>query len=163
MFTSKTNDNQAFQRQSAQATLRNMSAANKALMHRWFEEVWNKKREAAIYEMLHPDALIYGLGDKPNEPVRGPEGFVPFWRQFTSAFPDAQISVESVLADEDQVAARCRVRGKHTGEGLGIKATDAQIDFSGMCIAQIRDGKLYEGWNNFDFLDFYKQLGLVKL
>ncbi len=140
-----------------------MPTANKVLIHRWFEEVWNKKREAAIYEMLHPDAQIYGLAEKPDQAILGPEGFLPFWKNFISAFPNISVAVESVLAEEDKVAGRCSVRGKHTGLGIGIEPTNTQISFTGIVLLHVKDGKFYEGWNNFDFLSLYQQLGLVKM
>jgi predicted ester cyclase len=32
--------------------------------------------------------------------------------------------------------------------------------FSGITIAKYKDGKLIEGWNGFDFIKMYQQLGL---
>ncbi len=34
-----------------------MSEQNKALVQRWFEEVWNKRRAVAIDEMLIDEAI----------------------------------------------------------------------------------------------------------
>jgi predicted ester cyclase len=140
-----------------------MPIAKKVLIYRWFEEVWNKKRESAIEEMLHPDATIYGLGNSPSEVIRGPKGFLPFWQKFVSAFPNINVAVESVLVEEDKVAARCSVRGTHTGQGLGIEPTGTKIQFTGMVMAHVKDDKVFEVWNNFDFLSLYQQLGLVKM
>ena len=140
-----------------------MSIANKALVHRWFEEVWNRKREGAIRELLHPEALLYGLGEPPSPVVRGPDEFLPFWKKFVSAFPNMTITVESVLAEDDMIAMRCHVRGRHTNKGLGLEATNAQIAFNGMGMARIKDGQIIEAWNNFDFLALYQQIGVVKL
>jgi hypothetical protein len=42
-----------------------MSVANKVLVYRWYEEVWNKKREEVIDELLSPDIISYGLNDDP--------------------------------------------------------------------------------------------------
>jgi len=36
---------------------------NKALVQRWFDEVWNKGRADAIDEMWAPDAVVHGLSD----------------------------------------------------------------------------------------------------
>jgi len=140
-----------------------MPAANKVLVHRWFEEVWNKKREAAIHEMLREDALVYGLAEKPNEAIRGPEGFLPFWRKFISAIPDVSVALQSVLVEGDKVAVRCSVTGTYSGKGFGLEATNARISFTGMAILQVKDGKFSEGWNNFDFLSLYQQLGLISI
>ena len=140
-----------------------MDVAKKVLIHRWFEEVWNKKNEAVIDELLSPQALIYGLGNDPTRAIRGPDEFRPFWKAFTSAFPDLQIAVESTISEDDKVVARCAVRGTHTGDGLGFPATGKRVHINGIVIATIRDGKLIEGWNNFDFLMLYSQLGLMKV
>ena len=140
-----------------------MDVAKKVLMHRWFEEVWNKKNEAVIDELLAADALIYGLGNDPTRAIRGPDEFRPFWKAFTSAFPDLQIAVESTISEDDKVVARCAVRGTHMGDGLGFPATGKRVHMNGIVIATIRDGKLIEGWNSFDFLMLYSQLGLMKV
>jgi len=35
------------------------------------------------------------------------------------------------------------------------------MEFWGMCIARVRNGQIVEGWNSFDFLALYQQLGLL--
>jgi hypothetical protein len=49
---------------------RNMSENNKALIQRWFEEVWNKGRSEAIEEMFAADGIAHGLSDDPEAPLR---------------------------------------------------------------------------------------------
>jgi predicted ester cyclase len=136
-----------------------MSKANAELIHRWFEEVWNQKREEAIREMMHRDARVHGIADIAAE-QRGPDAFIPFWRKFTAAFPDLKITVLDTVAEGEKVAARCLVNGNHTGAGLGIAPTNSPIEFTGICILHERDGKVFEGWNNFDFLALFQQLGI---
>jgi predicted ester cyclase len=140
-----------------------MTIANKDLIHRWFEEVWNKKREEAIYEMLHPQALIYGLSDSRTEPICGPAGYVPVWKKLISAFPDLLIEMETVVAEEDKVVACGTVRGTHSGPELGFQPTNVKVAFPIMSILRVKEGMVFEGWNNFDYLLLYKQLGVVKL
>jgi steroid delta-isomerase-like uncharacterized protein len=135
--------------------------ANKALIRRWFEEVWNKGRADAISEMFAEDGIAHGLSEDVSNPLRGPKGFLPFHAQFREAFPNMEIVVEDQIAEGDMVATRCAVRGKHTGNSLGIAATHAPVEFTGMTITRIRDGKIVEAWNNFDFMKMYKQLGAI--
>ena len=134
---------------------------NKALMRRWFDEVWNKQRPEAIDEMMAQDAIVHGLSDDPANPLRGPEGFLPFHAQFREAFPDITVVVEDQIAEGDKVATRCSVRGKHAGDSLGFKATQAPVEFTGMTIVRIKNGKIVEAWNNFDFMKMYRQLGAI--
>jgi steroid delta-isomerase-like uncharacterized protein len=138
-----------------------MSEVNKALVRRWFEEVWNKGRADAIEEMFAADGIAHGLSDESGNPLRGPKHFREYQAQMKTAFPDMQISIEDMVAENDLVAVRCNVRGKHSGEGFGIAASNAPVEFSGMSFVRIADGKIVEGWNNFDFMRMYKQVGVL--
>ena len=138
-----------------------MSEENKALIHRWFEEVWNQGNSNVIDELLADDGVIHGLVDGNGNPVTGLKAFHEFHNQFRGAFPDINVSVDDVIADGDRVVARCSVRGTHSGGHLGFAATDAPVSFDGIAIVRIKDGKIVEAWNQFDFLQMNKQLGVL--
>ena len=138
-----------------------MSEENKALVRRWFEEVWNQGNGEVIDELLAEDGVIHGLMDAGGNQVQGLRSFHEFHTQFRGAFPDMNVSVEDMIAEGDKVVARCSVRGKHTGEHLGFKATNAPVQFEGVAIVRIKDGKIAEAWNQFDFLEMNKQLGVL--
>jgi steroid delta-isomerase-like uncharacterized protein len=135
--------------------------ANKTLLRRWFEEVWNKGRAEAIDEMFAPEGIVYGLSDESGKTMRGPADFKPFHSVFRGAFPNVEVSVEDIIAEGDIVAARCSVRGKHTGDHLGLAASNSPVEFTGMVFVRVKDGKFVEAWNNFDFLQMNKQIGAI--
>jgi steroid delta-isomerase-like uncharacterized protein len=139
-----------------------MSEENKQLVVRWFEEVWNKGRAEAIEEMFAEDGIAHGLSDDPANPMRGPANFREFHATFRGAFPDITVNVDDAIAEGDKVAARCSVRGKHAGDHLGIAATQAPVDFTGMVFLRIENGKIAEAWNNFDFMRMHRQLGTIQ-
>ena len=138
-----------------------MTKENRALIHRWFEEVWNKGRTDAIDEMFAADGIAHGLSDESGQPLRGPAGFKAFHQKFREAFPDIIVTIEDTVSEGDKIAARCRVRGKHTGDTLGYAATHKPVEFTGMTIIRISDGQIVEAWNNFDFLTMYQQMGVI--
>jgi steroid delta-isomerase-like uncharacterized protein len=138
-----------------------MSEENKSLIHRWFAEVWNSGNAASIGDMLLDDAVIHGLNDPSGNAVEGIDAFRAFHAQFREAFPDILVNVEDVIAEGDKVVARCSVRAKHTGESLGIAVTNSTVDFTGIAIVRVSDGKIAEAWNNFDFLTMNQQLGIL--
>ncbi len=138
-----------------------MSEENKALLRRWFDEVWNKGNAEAIDEMFAADGVVHGLSEDPSNPMKGPSDFKPFHQTFRGAFPGIGVVVEDLIAEGDLVAARCSVRGNHAGDHLGIKASNAPVEFSGMCIVRVKDGKIVEAWNNFDFLKMNRQIGAI--
>ena len=137
-----------------------MTLDNDALIRRWFEEVWNRGRAEAIDEMMAEDCLLYGLSDN-GQPVQSRADFKSFHRNFCGAFPELSVVVDDTVSEGDKVAARCTVRGQHAGDSLGFAATNADIEFTGIVIARIKDGKFVEGWNNFDFMTMHKQLGTI--
>jgi steroid delta-isomerase-like uncharacterized protein len=134
-----------------------MSIENKALVRRWFQEVWNKGRGVAIDEMLAADAVIHGLGDN----LHGPAGFKQFHTAYRNAFPDVKIQIDDIVAEGDIVAARWSGTGTHRGDGLGVPPTGKEVHFRGMVFIRVKDGKLVEGWNNFDQLAMLQQIGAV--
>ena len=138
-----------------------MSEENKQLVRRWFEEVWNKGRADAIDEMLDEYGIAHGLSDDPSNPIKGPKEFRPFHTVFREAFPNMMIVIEDMVAEGDKVAARCSVRGKHEGDFRGLAATQSPVEFTGMTIVRIANGKIVEAWNNFDFTSLHQQIGLV--
>lgn len=133
---------------------------NAALLRRWFEEVWNKGRTEAIDEMYAEDCVAHGLGENGG-PVEGIEAFKAFHKAFYGAFPDVVVTVEDTICEGDKVAARCSVRGRHTGDTLGFAATNEPAAFSGIAICRVKDGKFVEAWNCFDFLTMHRQLKTI--
>jgi steroid delta-isomerase-like uncharacterized protein len=136
-----------------------MSDTPEVMVRRWFDELWNQGREDTIDRMMAPNAHIFGLGG--TNPIFGPEEFKPFFRRFRAAFPDIRITVQRTIAQGEFVAAYCHVKGTHLGDTLGTPATMRVVAFSGVSIAHVVDGRLIEGWNVFDFLSCYQQIGLL--
>ena len=134
--------------------------SDNSFLHRWFEEVWNNKRESAVDELLAEDGVGYGL---PGGEIRGPAAFKEYQRALISAYPDLWVHVEETITEGDKIAARCRVTGVHQGEGLGLSATNKPVEFTGLCMVRVKDGKIVEAWNEFNFMEMYQQLGALTL
>ena len=127
------------------------------LSRRWFEEVWNQNRMATVDELLAPDVIIHGLGEGGTDLV-GSHHFKAFQQKFASAFTDLHIAVHDVLSEGDQTVIRISFRGTHTGEGLGIPPTGRKVSITGLVWIRWRDGRLIEGWNEFDAAGMLAQL-----
>ena len=125
-----------------------MSAENKALVRRWFEEVWNHGNTVSIYEMFPVGRKCYGFPDPDG--VVGVEEFVQTHKNFTSAFSDIHVTIDDLIAEDDRVAVRLTCTMKHTGEGIGVSPTGQAVTLKGVTITRIEDGKIAEGWNYFD-------------
>lgn len=133
-----------------------MAMSPREVVDAWFNEVWNDGNEATIDRLMMPEAVYHGL----PAPVVGPAQFKPFFRAFRQAFPDIRVQVLQTICEGDTIACRCAVTGTHRGPGMG-EATGRPIRFEGMAMAVIRDGRIHEGWNSFDFMTMYQQIGLL--
>jgi steroid delta-isomerase-like uncharacterized protein len=137
-----------------------MSEANKQLVRRWFEEVWNQGQEETIDELFAAHGIGYGLGDT-DAPVQGPAGIKPFVRNLRGALPDIHMKIEDSIAEGDKVTVRITVEGTHKGGQLGVAPTGRRIKIAGVVIIRIANGQLVEGWNSWDQLGLLRQIGAL--
>lgn len=118
-------------------------------LEEWFEEVWHKGNEEAIERLMQPDAVIHGLGTEKDK--FGHEAFKPFYKNFRESFPVVHVELQPIFGNDEFEAADCVVTAENNE---GKKA-----EFPGITIIRLKDGKLAEGWNGYDFLTMYRQLG----
>jgi steroid delta-isomerase-like uncharacterized protein len=136
-----------------------MSEQNKATARRFFEEVISQGAVDAIDEVFAAD---YQDHDPANEEdTRGADGMRQEVSMYRSAFPDLQFTIEDQLAEGDEVATRWSSRGTHQGELMGIPPTGNQVMTQGITIFRFAEGKIQEGWWNWDALGLMRQVGAI--
>jgi predicted ester cyclase len=140
-----------------------MTESDRSLGQRWFEEVWNQGRREAIAEMLAPDAVIHDGGID----TAGPAGFQSFFDRISATLSELHIDVDDTIAasdaEGDKLCVRWSCTARHTGDGLGLAPTGRTIDVTGICILRVANGKIVEGWQNWDMLGMMEQInGLRK-
>lgn len=133
-------------------------AANKALIRRFFEEVWSTGDLSRRDSFLAEDYRGHMAG--AAEPIDR-DGWTAWFQGFRAAFPDARFTVEDMVAEGDRVAARLTMRGAHLGPLNGVPPTGRAVVVSGMSIERIADGRIVEGWNENDALGLLQQLGVL--
>lgn len=124
---------------------------------RWFEEVWNARRDETVDELLTPDSYGHAEGGE----YRGHEGFRQMRAVFLSALPDVSIEIEDILSEGDRAAVRWRARGTHTGEGFGFPGTNQTIDVRGTTWLRVHEGKVLEGWDTWNLGDMIGTLRIA--
>lgn len=135
---------------------------NKAIAVRWFNEVWNEGQVATIDELYAPGGIAHGLADGKPIQIKGPSEFKKFHTKFREGLPDIHFDFLDVIAEGDRVVLRCKVTGTHKGCSLGCEATNKKIEFTGVSILRVKNGQIHEGWNEYDFLRLYKDIGAIK-
>jgi predicted ester cyclase len=127
-----------------------MRTVHTTLLYKWFDEVWNKGDENAIDALMTNESNAHGILTK--EQPKGAAGFKLFYNNFKSQFHDINIDVKEVICQDDMESARTHVTAIHT-------ESNKKVEFSGLCMVRVENGKIAEAWNNYDFLDMYQQLG----
>jgi predicted ester cyclase len=125
---------------------------NRALVRRFYEEVWNKGNYNLADELVDDDGVRYDHeATGPNSAEIQKQAAAGFRR----LFPDAQMVMELMIAEDDWVAARWRIHTTHQGSGKAI------TDYTGQNMWRVQNGKLVEVRNNRDDLLIFQQLGLI--
>ena len=127
------------------------------LVTRFTDEAWNGGNLDLIDELFAADYVGH---DAPRpDPVRGPEGMKDFLRMYHHAFSDAHITLDDVIIKDDKVVTRWTGRGTHDGDLMGIPPTGKKIEFVGIRIFRVAEGKIAEGWVVWDTFGLMRQLG----
>jgi steroid delta-isomerase-like uncharacterized protein len=135
--------------------------ANKAIARRYFEEVFNGKQLDRVGELFAPDA-IYSLAGLP-EPVCGSAAIQGAAAGFLAGVPDLHMTIESLIAEADQVAVRYTGRGTHLGDLMGIPPTGNQIVLPGIAMYRVAEGRIVAGWDIADIVALLAQLGALPM
>jgi steroid delta-isomerase-like uncharacterized protein len=133
---------------------------NVVLMRRWFREVWNEGKTETIYDLMDENGIAVGQ-DQPGIVIRGPREFEKFVNKIRGAFPDQKITLEDAFGADDKVVVRWSATMTHTGEGLDFPPTGKAVKVTGISIAQIENGKIVRGWDNWDQLAMQQQLAMA--
>jgi predicted ester cyclase len=105
-----------------------------------------------------PDAKLHFL---PQGLPPGREGARLFYQMFLTAFPDARVRIDNLIAEGDAVAETFVVEGTHTGPFQGLAPTGTRVTVTGVTIIRIVDGLIVERWSEADFLGLMRQIGAV--
>jgi predicted ester cyclase len=122
------------------------SDRNKALVRRLIDEVFNGGRMDLIDEFYSTDLA---------------PAAARWIAPFRDAFPDLQMTVVDLIAEDDKVVGQFTCSATHRGRWRGYPPTGRRFaDVAEVYIFRIRDGKIVHAWGVEDTLTRLKQLGL---
>jgi len=128
---------------------------NKAIMRRMIEEIWNQGRLEVADELFSADHFSPSAPDLP----KGPESVKMLAGMFRQAMPDYHMTIDMIVADENQVAARFTQSGTHSGAPLmGMQPSGKKATWTEIGVLRIQDGKIVKSWYEVDMLSMINQL-----
>ena len=128
---------------------------NKAVVRRYIE-AYNQQNLDVLDGLFAPDYVDHILQ------IQGLESLKQNWSSLYKGFPDIHSTIEDIIAEGDKVCLRYTNTGTHTGEYQGLAPTAKKMTFACIDTFKIVDGKIAEAWHVYDFLDFYRQLGVIE-
>ena len=94
----------------------------------------------------HADLASLRSHDWPEDGPTGPQAFRNYYAAIRVAVPDARYEVDDLIAEDDRVVVRWKLRGTHKGDFGGIPASGRPIALNGIAIYRVDGGQLMERW-----------------
>lgn len=137
--------------------------ANKAVVARFYEELWNGRRLEVADEIFAPGCVTHQLrsGAEDAPARRGAEEIKRHVAAWLASFPDLRFEVEQVIAEGDLVMTRSTMRGTHAGEWNNVAPTGREAAIRMTVVHRLSGGRIAEDWVLVESLGFYRQLGLL--
>jgi predicted ester cyclase len=143
-----------------------MSEANKGLVRRHFEELWNRRDMVVADELMAEDYLEHAVAPfGQGEPgrVNGPAAIRQTAEWLLAQFPDLQMRIEAIVAEGDTVAVRVLSEGTNLGPLSGVvPPTGRRFVARQSHWVRVADGRLAEHWATREDLVAMLQLGVVQ-
>lgn len=125
-----------------------------------YTEIWSEKDYSRISEVVS-DSFVHVTPGAPDGEVRGPDGVEAFMGEIETAFPDFEVTIINMLADDKTVMTENEFTMTHQGEFNGIPPTGREVEFRSMANCRIADGELQELREYLDMQQVFEQLGVT--
>ncbi len=129
--------------------------ANTRLVETFFEVMWNTWDDAVMREILHRDIDFRG---SIGLHVIGHDAFAGYMQTIRNAFSDFHNTIEEIVATEDRAVARLTYTGTHDGKLFEHEATGRRIEYAGVAMFTLADGKITKVWVLGDRLALVEQI-----
>jgi predicted ester cyclase len=127
---------------------------NKAVIQRYFD-AYNNKNEAIFDEIIAPEYIDHGQSAYMGSPGRGVAGAKNDLKKSLDKLDDLNYVVEAIIASEaypDLVGAYWKGSLIPKSTSSDTQQTNKKINYRGVSIYRIENGKMVETWHVFDGL-----------
>jgi predicted ester cyclase len=128
---------------------------NKVVLQHLYDEFMNAGKLEVADEVVAPDCPLYFGSTFVGT---GPEAFKQARAMLYAAFPDLHFTIEEMIAEGEKVADLLTGRGRHKGEFMSVAPTGKRVEFQGMAIVRIFEGKIVENRGMPDMVGLLQQI-----
>jgi predicted ester cyclase len=129
-----------------------------SILRRWFTEVWEKGNEAAMDELIAPVTVIHSVLGGNGERAYSLATFKEMFRVLRSELAKVHVAIEQEVTQGEYSAARCVVTALYPQHLPNTNHHRVRICFTGITMVRIRNNRIVETWNHFDFETMYQQM-----
>ena len=134
---------------------------NRAIIREYLHQLWDAGRPD-LGELADRFIAPGFVGRTVGMPVvEGRDGYKRMLTMVTAAFPNAEFTVEDLIAEGDRVVVRWSLRATHRRDLMGIAATGRRVEMTGAIIYRMAGGQVQEWWEHQDLLGMLQQLGAL--
>ena len=132
---------------------------NKKTLQRFFEEIHNKANYAILDDIMHDD---FNCNPWESEKVNGKEALKQTLGYVRSLYPDYQMIIDRMIAEDETVVILTKITGAFSGGGNpNHPSAGKKIDNTVVGVYEFKDGKLISGKAIFDNLVSLHQIGAL--
>ncbi len=136
-----------------------MSGENKAVIRRYYREVWEQGELGVIDELFAPDVELHMPG-VPEDPF-GPAPVKQLAAMAKTAFPGLRVTIEDLIAERDKIVATVSLHGPHDGTAQGASPLEAAAAWRRIDVFRLHRGRIVEHWSDRDDHALLQRLGVA--
>jgi len=132
---------------------------NERVVEAFLQDVINEHNGDHAANYMNPDMQWSGgtVGT-----VTGSANVAGLFASVVAAFPDAHITINDIFAQGDQVVVRVVVSGTQEGAILGIPASGRFVQWDGVDVYRLSEGKISNIWAGDDWTAILNDTGTYK-
>jgi steroid delta-isomerase-like uncharacterized protein len=124
--------------------MQTITEQNKAVVTRFNKEFIEQGNMHSFKELVNDDVINHAA---PEGSPNGPESMIYFIvENLRKGFPDIKVEILDQVAEADKVTSRKVFHATHTGNFMGIPASNKKVTIHVIDIIRLRDGKYAEHW-----------------
>ena len=128
------------------------------LIQRFYDEVLSQGNVGKVDDLVTDDVIDHE--PFPGQPD-GIDGVRQFVGMMSTAFSDLKATIGPSLESGDLASAHVMITGRHTGEFMGVPASDKEFEIEAIDIIRVEDGKCAEHWGVTDNMALMQQIGAI--
>jgi steroid delta-isomerase-like uncharacterized protein len=128
------------------------------LIRRFYDEMLGQGNVDDLGDVVTEDIVDHEPFPGQSDGIEGVKEFIEMMR---SSFSDLKATIGPSVENGDLASAEVTITAKHTGEFMGVPASDKSVEVESIDIIRVEDGKCAEHWGVTDLLGLMQQIGAI--